>query len=135
MQKIKIKNKVDRPQWTDFDPANKNIPPGERLAIVLLFLAERRHAATFVFDKSGNNDEIVCKYKLGEKWEEVSRLPVSLWNLVYNIYMIWAGLDYFKPGVQKGHIKHDELNWQWDFEVNESHDTIIFKRVKGLEPS
>jgi hypothetical protein len=108
----------------------ENTSPGKVLAATLLSESEKFHAETFVIDKSGNTDEIICKYKVGEKWDELPRPPASVWSLIYNVYMIWAGLDYFKPGIQKGHIKHDELNWQWDFEVNEPHDKITFKRGK-----
>lgn len=70
----------------------ENTSPGETLAIVLLSEAERLDAATFVLDKNGSNDEIICKYKVGENWEEAPRPPASVWSLVYNIYMLWGDL-------------------------------------------
>ena len=102
------------------------------MAFVLLSEAERLNAETFVFDKSKNDGKILCKYKVAEKWEEVPSPPESVWSLVYNVYMVWAGLDYYKADIIKGCLKHDDLNWQWNFEVNQAHDKVTFSKGEKI---
>jgi len=47
-----------------------------------------------------------------------------LWSNLLNLYMLWAGVEYWRKGAVGGAIRRDGLKQAWSLKVSEAHDRI-----------
>jgi len=103
--------------------------PIERLAYLILNEATVMKAQVVLLDRNGSAERIILKFKIAGHWRRVEQPPKYLWTNLRNVYLLWAGIDYWKKGEFNGTIKQDSILQEWSLKISESHDVIEFKPV------
>ncbi len=106
--------------------------PIERLACLILNEATVMKAQTVLLDRNGSAKKIILKFKIAGHWRKVEQPPKYLWTNLRNVYLLWAGIDYWKQGEFGGTIKRDSILQEWSLKISESHDVIEFKPIAKI---
>jgi len=99
----------------------------EKLAALLLNKATEKKAHAVLLDKNGDAKSILLKYHIDGNWvKEDDPPPKFLWPNLRNVYLLLAGVDYWKKGAFSGIIRKDFIIQEWYLKVSESHDVLEF---------
>ncbi len=108
----------------------EEISPIEKIAALILNQAAEMKSQAVLLDKNGNAKSIILKFKLAGHWRmDFDRPPKYLWSNLRNVYLLWAGADYWKKGAFSGIIRQHFIIQEWSLNVSESHDVLEFKPI------
>ena len=108
---------------------NMDIAPIEKIAIMILNQATEIKAQAVLLDRNGSAENIILKFKIAGHWRRFEQPPKFLWTNLRNVYLLWAGIDYWKRGEFSGTIKQDSILQEWSLKISELQDVIEFKPV------
>jgi hypothetical protein len=95
-------------------------------------LLEKLQRQSFVDDEMAKllkSSSIAVKVCVDKEWQEFDPPPVYLWSNLRNLYLRWAGIEYWQKGAASGSISEDLVNRPWSFSISEDHNKLELELI------
>jgi hypothetical protein len=103
-----------------------DMTPIERLANIILNQATAQKVQAVLLDENAKGKSILLKYNIAGHWRKMESPPRFLWGNLRNVYLLWAGFEFWHKGAFSGIIKRDDIVQAWSLKVSEAHDKLEF---------
>lgn len=96
-----------------------------KLVELILNEASLLHATEVIINADGK--KCYVSHLISGEWVEAEAPPKYLFPNIRNLYMTFAGIEYWKQGKLKGTINQANFLQEWDFEISEDHNQLHFQ--------